>query len=149
VSKLKCLKCRWYWDSSRQYVDRIRDWTERSRKGLTDEDILARLIEGTLSVDIVKAEVYSGDRKLSVREADRGSRGRYRFVEICRNGKKKAIALHRIVWMAVTKRLIPDDKDIDHIRGSVAGDGISNLRCIPSSMNRSRSKMALADQSHY
>lgn len=107
---------------------------------MTDEDILARLVDKSLLVSPDTAEVVSisnrlGKCKLKVRE--RFSQGTaYRFVTICKEGKKKDIALHRLVWMSVHLTVVPDECDVHHVKGNIS-DAIWNLELMDSSRNRS------------
>lgn len=140
--QFKCLECGWKWWACRRYSAKCPDHTEHSRSGMTDQDILDRLNDESLVVS-ANAAVFSmtqrGEKQLATTEhSSNGST--YRFVEICSKGKKKKIALHRLVWMSHKRELIPDGFDIDHINGKSVNnpDGIWNLRMIESSANRSR-----------
>lgn len=136
----KCLKCGHKWNSRRKYVARLADHTEYSRKGMTDQDILDRILSGTLEVDMKGRFVTSHRREtkqLTVWEHTRNG-STYRFVSICL-GHKKKISIHRLVWMAFWKQLVPEGQDVDHIKGREIEnpDGIENLRLLPVSVNRS------------
>jgi hypothetical protein len=147
TSKLKCLRCGWRWTSKRKYIYKLHDWKEESRSGLTDQDVLDRLLDGTLTIDLETSIVYSWVSNASkktdnpkplkpVVRQPKGCGGPYRFVHITRRGKKKKISVHRLVWMASHQSLVPDGFDVDHIHGAAAGDGIRNLRLLPSAVNR-------------
>lgn len=132
-SDLKCNQCGWKWKSKRLYIRNIPDGKERSRRGMTDADILARLVNGTLRVNVETTLVMSEGRygewkelKPIFRQPD-GCSGYY-FFSICHNGKKKKITRHGLVWMAANMEVIPDGVIIDHIHGPKAGDHIGNLR---------------------
>lgn len=146
---LKCLSCGWKWWSLRKYALKLRPHKEASYSGMTDEDILERLRNGSLRVDVHRATVDSVIENRSIkrlRVINRESNGSsYNFVEIRHKGKKKKIALHRLVWMAHNDSLVPDGFDVDHIRGKAAGDGIGNLRLLKSSFNRSLGKPTVDD----
>jgi hypothetical protein len=151
-SLLKCLVCGWKWKSSCRYVDRLRDHKERHRFGLTDQDILDRLNAGTLVVSSSGGWVASVSDKgsvcfLSIRVREkRGSR--YRFVSVCSKGKKKAIAVHRLVWIAGHRSLVPEGFDVHH-KNSMNGDCLDNLCLLESGLNRSLGAMnARARQYH-
>lgn len=139
--KLKCLACGWKWKSSRKYASRLPLHRERTRRGMTDQDILDRVADGSIVVDTLLAIAYSQQegrlRRLRavVRETKRGSA--YAFVEVCSQGRKKKIAIHRLVWMAANRALVPPGYDVDHVLGRSHGDGIDNLRILPSAVNRS------------
>ena len=138
-SLLYCLDCRRQWRSGAWYIALLRDHKPRSRSGLTDAEILARIQDGSLQVDTHRGVVRNRQGKaLAVfeREHPEGpQRGTYRFVSVCSNGKKKKIALHRLVWMAANGRTVPDGYDIDHI-ASQTDDTIQNLRLLESAVNR-------------
>jgi len=143
ASLLKCLECNHKWKSRRKYVSRLEDHVERSRSGMTDADILYRLLNRTLIVDA------NGRFVLSVRDSkashlqifERERKGTlYRFVQVCRRSRKKKIAVHRLVWMAHHWKVVPEGFDVDHIRGRNVEfpDGIENLRLLPMEVNRPR-----------
>jgi len=141
-SLLKCLQCGHRWHSRRKFVANLKDHKEHSRRGMTDQDILDRLNEGTLFVDRDGQSVISRGREekaLGIWERERKGTT-YRFVSICHRNKKKKIAIHRLVWLSVHRELVPDGFDVDHIkgRGVENPDGIGNLRLLPSGVNRSR-----------
>lgn len=142
-SRLKCLACGWKWWSFAGYVFDLRDHKEESRSGMTDEDILDRINDGTLTVLVNEARVFSFTKgswhELSPVERTPPSGTSYRFVEVCRHGRKKKVALHRLVWMFAHRSLVPEGYDVDHIEGKVR-DTIDNLRLLESSANRSRGK---------
>ena len=148
VSKLQCNQCRWKWRSTCGYVRLLPNWKPEIRSGMKDRDILARLRDGSLTVNMHTAEVKSWvdnsgkktDKARVLKPVERqpeGCGGPYRFVHISRRGKQKKIALHRLVWMAHTMRLIPKGYDVDHVRSASHGDdGLSNLRLRLSAHNR-------------
>lgn len=143
-SALVCLGCRAMWASKARYVELLPDHKPENRSGLSELDVLARLADGSLVVDVHNATVDSITRKgrtrLNIiarkhprRDSDTGNV--YRFVEICYRGKKRKIALHRLVWIAAHRRLPGDGMDIDHIEPD-GPDSIDNLRERPASENR-------------
>lgn len=141
-SLLKCLACNHKWQSRMKYVSKLQDHQEKSRTGMTDSDILKRLKDKSLIADSLGRFVISftrGSKHLDIWErSQKGSS--YRFVTICHDGKKKKIAIHRLVWMAHHLQTVPDGFDVDHVRGRGIEhpDGIDNLRLLPMSLNRSR-----------
>lgn len=144
-SLLKCLECKWKWRSKRKYVDKLPDHIERSQAGLTDSDVLARLIAGTLVVDLHTATVLSFNSNTrqwgELRQRCRRSHGgpEYRFVRVCLSGKQKAISVHRLVWMAANGRVPPLGYDVHHRRHDVPNpDTLTNLRLEESAVNRGK-----------
>lgn len=117
---------------------------ERTRGKLTDSEILSLVTSGEIIVDVDSGKhVTKNGRVLSVvsrTHADGESRGTYRFVSICHGGKRKKIAIHRLVWMAVNGTVVPQGYDVDHVRGKGIEfpDGYGNLRLLESSVNRGR-----------
>lgn len=146
-SRLKCLECGWKWYSTCNYVAKLDDHVEKSYKGMTDQDILDRIAEGMLAVFPATAEVwsYSTNHKswTKLRITERESNGStYRFVEIWKGDKRKKIALHRLVWIAYHRQLVPEGYDVDHVEGKSREypDAIDNLQLLESGFNRSRGK---------
>ena len=140
ASRVYCLDCRQEWKSRASYVVLLPDHKKRTRSGLTDSDVLSAILDRSLySVDIHGATVRNAKgRVLAVVERSRKDdprRGTYRFVSFCVDGRKKKIALHRIVWMVAHKTTVPAGYDVDH-QGSQGDDTISNLRLLESSENR-------------
>lgn len=146
-SHLKCLDCGWKWWSGCKYVADLPDHVEQSRSGMTDQDILDKINDGRLAVLPDEARVFSFGRnqwaELKVRHRESNG-STYSFVEVCANGKKKKVALHRLVWMFANRRLVPDGFDVDHIEGKVS-DSIDNLRLLESSKNRSIGKPEVSE----
>lgn len=144
-SRLKCLECGWRWWSTCRYVRELPDHEEASRSGMTDEDVLDRIASGTLTVLVDQARVFSFSRGKwhELRTVSRHSNGsEYSFVEICHQGKKKKVALHRLVWMFANRQIVPDGYDVDHIEGKLIDqpNAIDNLQLLESGRNRSRGK---------
>lgn len=151
-SVLKCLQCGCIWKSRCRYVDRLSDHQERSRSGMTDQDTLNRLLDGSIIVDIHKCVVLSTRsrhrKRLKVYRRTGGVRSNveYRFVIIGSNGRLKKIALHRLVWMAANLELIPDGVDIHHkTHDRHLPDAIDNLEALPSEINRATNARKVDD----
>lgn len=117
ISQLKCLQCGWKWRSKCKYVAKLPDHVERSRVGMSDQDILNRLKAGTLKIEPETAQVWSYSElwgwKLLKPQKNQHNDG-YRFVDVCYAGKKKRIAVHRLQWMQHTLKLIPEGYDVHH-----------------------------------
>lgn len=141
TSRLKCLACSIKWWAKAKYVQQLPDHVEQSRRGMTDADILERIINGTLWVD--GETVWSANAKEPLTVVTRTSnRSTYQFVSVSLRGRKKAIALHRLVWMFHNKQLVPEGFDVDHRFGKNVDrpNAIENLRLLESSINRSIGK---------
>lgn len=144
-ARLKCLVCNWKFSKRNKYVATLPRHVEKSRSGLTDADVLARIESGTLLVDTARAIVTSLNRLVAstLKVLERESNGStYRFVEISAVGKKKKVALHRLVWMAAHGRIPPAGYDVHHVHGKQVEnpDGIWNLDLLPIAENRSTSR---------
>lgn len=144
-SHLKCLQCSWKWWSQCKYVAKLIDHVEVSRSGMTDADILERIETGSLrvcpSACSVASKSVQGWTELKIIERESNG-STYQFVTVCSGGKKKKIALHRLVWMASHRSLVPDGFDVDHKHGKDAGNGIENLQILRASVNRSKGQPA-------
>ena len=140
ASKLYCLDCRWEWLSKAKYVALLPGHTKSDRTGMNDADVLDLIQRNFLIINPKTAVVTNrrGKRlKITHRtHRDGPQRGTYRFVNVCSGNKKKKVALHRLVWMAAHRSLIPDGFDIDHVKDQ-QDDTIGNLRLLDSSLNRS------------
>lgn len=141
--RLKCLACRWKFWSRAKFAATLPRHKEKSRAGMTDAEILIRICNGSLIVDVERAEVFSMSPRSATpvrlqtweRESNHST---YTFVQICANGKKKKIALHRLVWIAANRLLVPAGFDVDHVNGKQVAvpHAIHNLRLRPSGENR-------------
>jgi hypothetical protein len=146
-SHLKCLLCNWKWKSTCKYVSLLRDHKERSRKGMTNELILERLLNGTLSIDPETSTVYSHSKKWKnnpkeLTQVENNHKSGYLFVSICKGGLKKKIGVHVLQMMAYTKTLIPVGYDVHHKtappRPQLKDNSLANLALRLSSLNQSR-----------
>lgn len=113
---------------------------------MIDEDVLERIEEGSLWVNIIRGDVVSGSRQGTVilQPIEHESNGStYHFVKICYQGKQKKIAVHRLVWMFVHRRVPPPGFDVHHKRGKGVAfpNGIDNLQLIESAINRSSTQI--------
>ena len=133
-SEIKCLACRKKWRSRAAYVAALPDYRERKYGKLTDAHILEMLQTGLLAVD-VHAGVVRKQRRVGPRWTDEWitlksqmDRNGYPAVRIRWNGRRKAIMVHRLVWMANEGRLIPAGYDIDHLDRDRGHASYKNLR---------------------
>ena len=148
TATLYCLDCRWKWISRCRYVALLRDHRPQSRGGMTDDDILKRILENTLRIDphtaVVESFANSGPhagRWVKLKQVPCNQGGGYMFVSVCRGGKKKKIAVHRLQWMAANRRVVPEGFDVDHVRWAPRPESkdnsLANLRLRPSLENQS------------
>lgn len=94
----------------------------------TDESIvLERISAGTLRVDTVGGRVFflkcGTWNECTYYPCHRG----YRWVRLQKRGARRAVAVHRAVWIAANGWVPPAGAQVHHIRGKRAGDGIANL----------------------
>lgn len=73
--------------------------------------ILYAILDGVIVVDTVRAVIKMRGRVLKQRP---DSTDRYLFVRIHMYGGRRAIAVHRMVWMAMHKMVVPPEHDIHH-----------------------------------
>lgn len=96
---------------------------------LTDANILVLILSGEIVVDVENGLAWREDKgllrrtKLKARSCHRN----YLHVYIYWKGKRKSIALHKLVWMAANRQLVPDGYHIDHGAEGKAVNGIHNL----------------------
>lgn len=129
----------YYTTKGRKYV---REFMEiRVHQKGDDQLVLDRILEQTIKVDFNTGDIFtclgaSGKkidwRKLAISKGRRGDH----FVSICRHGKRKAIAVSKVIIMADTKKLIPPGFDVDHINRNYTDNALDNLRLRNSSENR-------------
>lgn len=99
---------------------------------MTDDEVLYLLNHGIYIVDKVTAEVI-GSRGFKIRPTPE-KEGEYLFVRLFSfDGEIKRfrkIALHRLVWMSVTKELIPAGWEVHHRDEDKGHNAWSNLICV-------------------
>ena len=124
-SEVKCLACGGKWRTDAVYVEKLRDHRERKYRKMTDAQVLQLLEEGHLKVNPVTGVVRKQKRLAGHRygrwtnqwiilkqDLDRNG---YPSVRIRWDGHRKGAMVHRLVWMAVKRRLIPEGYDVDHV----------------------------------
>jgi hypothetical protein len=139
-SLLYCKQCRHEWWSKRAYVAQVEDWTKEIRSGLTDQDIMNRILAGTLLVTesggkVVVESITPNRGKTVLKQIEREVHPytAYRFVQINAAGLQKKIAVHKLNWMFHNRTLVPEGFHVDHENGR--GDVIGNLRLLPAAKN--------------
>ena len=102
----------------------------RKYRQADDQLFLDRLADDTLRVNTATAVVrVRRGRRWKRLAVQWDSRGRYQFVRIYRKGARKAIALHRLVWMAAHQRLVPAGCEVHHKHGRER-NGIEHIECL-------------------
>lgn len=144
-SLLYCKDCRQEWWSVRKYAALIPMWVKRRRVGMTDQDIMNRILSGNLRVIesdgrvlVVSVTPNHGEVVLKQIERQVHPYTTYRFVQINADGTQKKIAVHRLNWMFHHQRLVPEGFHVDHENGR--GDVIDNLRLLPAAVNCATNK---------
>lgn len=105
----------------------------RKYRELTYARILQAIRSRRIVVDVKAAKVWK-DGKLLRQRPD--SRDRYLFVRLYFEGARRAVAVHRIVWMARRLKCVPDGYDIHHRDGNKRNNNYRNLRAISSHAHR-------------
>lgn len=136
-----CIRRRIAWKTSstsftRTLAVKAKQWHVREEpvvrkyRQATDQIFLDRIADGTLRVDTKRARVWVRRGKRWQRlTINWDSRERYQFVRVYQRGARKAIALHRLVWIAAHRRLVPAGCEIHHKRGR-GKNGIEHLECL-------------------
>ena len=138
-SLLYCKVCRQEWWSKKGCAARVPMWEKEVRSGLSDQDILLRLVTGSLRVReegglvIVESDSHKGTNVLKQIERQVHQWTTYRFVCICSAGRQKKIAVHRLNWMSHHLKLVPEGFHVDHVNGR--GDVFDNLQLLPAAEN--------------
>ena len=137
-SEVKCRVCGGKWRTAATYVDKLPDYRERKYRKLIDEQILQLLRDGHLRVNPITGIVRKQKRLAGgnhgywlnqwiILKQDPDRNG-YPSVRIRWSGHRKGIMVHRLVYMAVRRKLIPDGYDVDHRDKNRANCSIRNLR---------------------
>ncbi len=102
----------------------------RTYTATTEQIVLDRIAAGTLRIDTLRGRasvLYRGQwREATYYRCHRG----YRWMRLHHRGARRAVGLHRAVWIASHKTLPPEGCEIHHTRGKIAGDGIGNLELL-------------------
>lgn len=140
LSLLYCKQCRHEWRSKAAYAVTIPMWVKEKRSGMTDQDIMNRILAGTLRVierggKVIVESITANHGATVLKQIEREVHPytAYRFVNISAGGLQKKIAVHRLNWMHKHQRLVPDGFHVDHEKGR--SDCISNLRLLPAAEN--------------
>ena len=117
---------------------------KRKRKANDETLILERLREGTLTVCLSTAVVRStlGSGRELVPFYGGRPEYEYWFVRVCKDDKRRAIAVARLVYIAGryaetgVVEAIPAGQDVHHIDGDVNNNAYSNLRLEPNGIHQ-------------
>lgn len=139
-SLLYCKDCRQEWWSFRRYAASVPMWTKQVRSGLTDQDMMNRIVAGTLRVrerhgKVIVESVTPNRGVVQLKQIERQVHPytTYRFVVVSAGGLQRKVAVHRLNWMAHHMRLVPAGYHVDHEKGR--SDLIRNLRLLPAADN--------------
>ena len=137
---LYCKQCRHEWMSIRRYAAEIPMWVKEVRSGMTDQDVMNRILAGNLRVmedggSVIVESITPNHGKTALKQIERQVHPytTYRFVNISAGGLQKKIAVHRLNWMFHNKRIVPEGFHVDHMNGR--GDVFANLRLLPAAEN--------------
>lgn len=139
-SLLYCKDCRQEWWSIRDYAAEIPMWVKDVRSGMTDQDIMNRIVSGSLRVleengrvIVESVSANRGTTRLKQIERQVHPYTTYRFVNISSGGLQKKVAVHRLNWMFRNRKLVPEGFHVDHVNGR--GDVYDNLQLLPGPVN--------------
>lgn len=93
-----------------------------------EQIVLDRISEGTLRIDTVCGRAYVLYRGRWREATYYPDRGNYQYLRLHHRGRRRAVALHRAVWIAHNQQLLPDGAEVHHVRGKWAGNGIGNVK---------------------
>lgn len=96
---------------------------------LSQKEVLKALRIGLYSVDQATGEVRNQKGRI-ITPFPGGKDGNRWFVYLYWNGRRRAIAVPRLVWMSVTKRVIPHGFEIHHRDENKRSNDWSNLFCL-------------------
>jgi hypothetical protein len=90
--------------------------TRKKPEQLPSSRVLDLILCGEIVVKFKRSgiEVHKNERVLKS-YPDR--KNKYDLVRICKDGKRRGIALHRIGWMFFHKKEVPPDHQLHHIKG--------------------------------
>lgn len=94
---------------------------------ITEARILDAILAGVVTVDTEAGTVSARGRELKTFS---NRTDRRRFVRLHLDGKRRGIAVARVVWMAATGQLIPDGFEIHHDDKDPGNDAWGNLLCL-------------------
>ena len=143
-SEVKCLACGGKWRTDAVYVEKLRNYRERKYRRMTDDQILQLIEEGHLKVNPITGVVrkhrkvcHEWTKQWVILKQDLDRNG-YPSVRIYWNGHRKGAMVHRLVYMAVRRKLIPDGYDVDHRDKNRANRSYRNLRLRTIATNRGK-----------
>lgn len=100
---------------------------DRCYKLMTKRDLLALVKKGPYHIDTESGLVFNAKgHQLATYPNDDG----HLFVRVYWNGKRKAIAVHRLVWMAATGCTIPEKFEVHHRDADPENNAFYNLMCV-------------------
>lgn len=108
----------------------------------TDEIAICAILNGDIRVDCESGIVWGnrgpGGRKLSSpRQLGFTHPSGYKIVHLSANNEKKAVRIHRLVWIA-KHGVIPEGYIVDHINNDKEDNRISNLQLLTSAENSTK-----------
>lgn len=106
----------------------------RKYKPLTDLDLLRLINDGVITVD-ANADVYCNGSKLTkYLEGGRKDREttKYELVRIYYGKARRAVAVHKLVWMEHTRAAVPEGFEIHHWDEDTTHNAFDNLLCLHS-----------------
>lgn len=96
---------------------------------MTNEEVIDLVKSGVYVIDTETGEVKSR-RGRTVSHVRSMGCGKYLFVRLYSNKNRKAIAVHRLVWMSVTMTPIPHGWQVHHLSKDTMDNTWDNLVCL-------------------
>lgn len=94
---------------------------------MTKRELLRLLLSEHYSVDIHAGTIRN--QKGNLLKAYPNEEG-HLFVRLYKDGKRKASAVHRLVWMYATRSTIPKEFEIHHRDRDTSNNAFENLLCV-------------------
>lgn len=105
----------------------------RKYKVLTYARVLQAIKAGRITANL-RTAVIRKDGRVMVQRPD--STDRYLFVRIYLDGARRAVAVHRIVWMCRRRKAPPPGYDIHHKDADKRNNAYKNLRAMSATKHR-------------
>jgi hypothetical protein len=94
---------------------------------MTKRDLLNTVLTSSYKFDIETGKIFGQTGKRIIPYPnDEG----HLFVRIYWKGKRKACAVHRLIWMAATRSSIPEGFEVHHRDNDTSHNPFYNLMCV-------------------
>lgn len=100
------------------------------RYDATDDDVLYLLNQDAYTVCLETATVTSPRGRIIVPRTEGNGSEEYLFVRLYFSRAERKIALHKLVWMAGTRSLVPENFEVHHRDNDTRNNSFINLMAI-------------------